>query len=109
MGVGDAGADAGDLEEGGEGGGAGEDDGVENGVGEDHEGGFAGLGGFGLAPVAEGGFEGALRGGVGGGGLFALGLEGGFGGPGAGGLAVGLAFAGGRGVGGFFEEEVRWE
>ena len=46
MGVGDAGADAGDLQKGGDGGGAGEDDSVQGCVREDHEGGFAGFGGF---------------------------------------------------------------
>ncbi len=51
---------------------------MEDGVAEDDEGGLAGLGGFGLAPLAEAGFEVFLGWGVGGGGLLALGFEGSF-------------------------------
>ncbi len=78
--VGFVGAYAGDGAEFGEGFGSGDDEVLEDGVAEDDEGGFAGFGGFGFAPVAEIGFEGFLCGGVGGGCLFALGFEGGFGG-----------------------------
>ena len=60
--------------------GAGDDEIVEDAVGEDHEGGFAGFGGFVFAPLAEVGFEGFLCRRVGGGGLIALGFEGGLGG-----------------------------
>ena len=44
----------------------GRDDVVEDGVGEDDEGGLACFGGFGFAPFAEAGFEGLLRGSIGG-------------------------------------------
>src|SRR6202022_2727485 len=55
--VGLFGAYAGDGLELGEASGAGEDDVMEDRVGEDDEGGFAGLGGFGFAPLAETAFE----------------------------------------------------
>ncbi len=60
--VGFFGADAGDLKKIGNAGGTGYDDGVEDGVGEDDEGRFAGLCGFGFAPLADTGFEFGLRG-----------------------------------------------
>ena len=63
----------------GEASGAGEDDVMEDRVGEDDEGGFAGLGGFGFAPFAEAGFEVFLGRGVSGCGLFAGGFQGGLG------------------------------
>ena len=79
MSVGDARAHTGDLQESWNGGGTSEDDFVQDGVGEDHEGRFACLGGFRFSPGAEFGFEGFLFGCVGGGSLFALDFQRGFG------------------------------
>jgi hypothetical protein len=85
----------------------------EDGVGEDDEGGFAGLGGFGFAPLAESGLKGALGGGVGGGGLLGGGAAGGLG-TGFGGAAgcaegEGTGFSGGfagRGSRGILDGEI---
>ena len=73
--VGFFGTDSGDSVEFGDCLGTCDDEVVKDAVAEDDEGGFAGFCGFGFAPVAEGGFEGFLVGGVGGRSLFAFGFQ----------------------------------